>query len=196
MGTDSLGEAVESCAKEYDTCIRIFKRTYGNVFVEAASADVNSDCTVHHLSEEKLKYYYNQTVFGEGIYTENKEINHNLGKFWSEGETKLFEVFDRSEKIYGIVHNLFVTAEDGTQYMVMLNSVLTPVNATVKTLKTQFLWICIVLLLGAFLLAFFDLAQHFPSSCGNEQGGKTAGERTLRCGFQRDWLPRNLRARR
>ena len=154
LGTDSLGEAVESCAKEYDTCIRIFKRTQGNVFVEAASADVNSDCTVHHLSEEKLKYYYNQTVFGEGIYTENKEINHNLGKFWSEGETKLFEVFDRSEKIYGIVHNLFVTAEDGTQYMVMLNSVLTPVNATVKTLKTQFLWICIVLLLGAFLLAF------------------------------------------
>ena len=154
LGTDSLGEAVESCAKEYDTCIRIFKRTPGNIFVEAASADVNSDCTVHHLNEERLQYYYNQTVLGEGIYTENKEIHHNLGKFWSEGETKLFEVFDRTEKIYGIVHNLFVTAEDGTQYMVMLNSVLTPVSATVKMLKTQFLWICIALLFGAFLLAF------------------------------------------
>ncbi len=154
LGTDRLGEAVESCAKEYDTCIRIFKRTQGNVFVEEASADVASDCTIHNLNEERLQYYYNQTLLGEGSYTENKEIDHNLGEIWAEGETKLFEVFDREEKIYGIVHNLFVTAEDGTQYMVMLNSVLTPVSATVKTLKAQFSWICLVLLIGAVLLAF------------------------------------------
>lgn len=154
LGTDSLGDAVESCAKEYDTCIRIFKRTQGNVFVEAASADVASDCTIHHLNEEKLQYYYNQTLLGDGSYTENKEIAHDLGKFWSEGEAKLFEVLDREEKVYGIVHNLFVTAGDGTQYMVMLNSVLTPVSATVKTLKIQFSWICLVLLVGAVLLAF------------------------------------------
>ena len=154
LGTDALGEAVESCAKEYDTCIRIFKRTEGNVFVEAASADVTSDCTIHHLNEERLQYYYNQTLLGEGIYTENKEIDQGPGRFWAEGESKLFEVFDRDEKIYGIVHNLFVTAEDGTQYMVMLNSVLTPVNATVKTLKTQFSWICLVLLVGAMVFAY------------------------------------------
>ncbi len=154
LGTDALGEAVESCAKEYDTCIRIFKKTEGNVFVEAASADVASDCTIHHLNEEKLQYYYKQTLLGDGSYTENKEIDYNIGNFWAEGETRLFEVFDRDEKIYGIVHNLFVTSSDGTQYMVMLNSVLTPVSATVKTLETQFVWICIVLLLGAFLLAF------------------------------------------
>ena len=153
LGTDSLGEAVESCAKEYDTCIRVFKKTRDNVFVEVASADVTADCTIHHLSEDKLQYYYNQTFLGDGVYTENKEIEHNLGKFWSEGQTQLFEVFDREEKMYGIVHNLFVADEDETQYMVMLNSVLTPVSATVKTLKTQFSWICLVLLVGAVLLA-------------------------------------------
>lgn len=154
LGTDALGEAVESCAKEYDTCIRIFKKTSDNVFAEAASADVASDCTIHHLNEEKLQYYYKQALLGEGSYTENKEIDYNHGNFWTEGERVLFEVFDREDKIYGIVHNLLVTASDGTQYMVMLNSVLTPVSATVKTLETQFIWICIVLLIGAFLLAF------------------------------------------
>ena len=138
LGTDSLGDAVESCAKEYDTCIRIFKKTKGNVFVEAASADVASDCTIHHLNEEKLQYYYSQTMLGEGVYTENKEIQQDLGKFWTEGEPTLFEFFDRDEKTYGIVHILFLVTKDGTQYMVMLNSVLTPVSATVKTLKTQF----------------------------------------------------------
>ncbi len=154
LGTDAIGEAVESCAKEYDTCIRIFKRTGENVFAEAASADVASDCTIHHLNEENLQHYYKQTVLGDGSYTENKEIDYDLGNFWAEGETMLFEVFDRDEKIYGIVHNLLVTANDGTQYMVMLNSVLTPVSATVKTLETQFIWICIVLLIGACFLAF------------------------------------------
>ena len=159
LGTEALGDAVESCAKEYDTCIRIFKKTSENVFAEAASADVTADCTIHHLKEEQLQYYYKQTLLGEGSYTENKEIDYNHGNFWTEGERMLFEVFDRDEKIYGIVHNLLVTASDGTQYMVMLNSVLTPVSATVKTLETQFVWICIVLLIGAFLLAFL-LSRH------------------------------------
>ena len=76
LGTDSLGEAVESCAKEYDTCIRIFKKEHGNVFVEAASADITSDCTIHHLNEAKLQYYYNQTLLGNGMYT---HIIQNIG---------------------------------------------------------------------------------------------------------------------
>ncbi len=158
LDTDSLAEAVESCSIEYDTCIRIFKKTEGNVFTEAASADVAANCTVHHLKEAELKYYYRQTLLGEGSYTENKEMDHHIGEFWSEEDahtTKLFEVLDREEKVYGIVHSRLVTAENGTQYMVMLNSVLTPVSATVKTLKTQFVWISIVLLVGASLLAFF-----------------------------------------
>lgn len=158
LDTESLADAVESCSLEYDTCIRIFKKTQENVFVEAASADVAANCTVHHLKEQELKHYYQQTLLGDGSYTENKEMKHHIGKFWSEEDantTKLFEVLDREEKVYGIVHSRLVTAANGTQYMVMLNSVLTPVSATVKTLKTQFVWICMVLLVGAGLLAFF-----------------------------------------
>ena len=157
LDTESLNQAVESCAVEYDTCIRIFKQIELNIFVEAASADVASDCTIHHLDEEKLQYYYKKTLLGEGSYTENNEMDHYVGSFWSEDDmhsTRLFEELDRNEKIYGIVHNRLVTTSNGTQYMVMLNSVLTPVSATVNTLETQFVWICIVLLCGACFMAF------------------------------------------
>jgi signal transduction histidine kinase len=151
-------EAVESCAAEYDTCIRIFKQTENQVFAEATSADVSSVCTIHHLTEDRLQYYYQQALINkEDGFTENRESRPRMGNFWSDENrfsTPIFRVDDTDEKIYEIVHSQLMTSQNGTQYMVLLNSVLTPVSATVKTLETQFIWICAVLLVGACLLAF------------------------------------------
>ena len=157
LDSEIFSEAVESCAAEYDTCIRIFKKTDSNVFAEAASADVASVCTIHHLSEDRLQYYYRQAMTNEEGFTENRESRPRMGSFWSEDDrfsTSIINADDSDEKIYEIVHSHLMTSQNGTQYMVLLNSVLTPVNATVKTLETQFIWICAVLLVGACLLAF------------------------------------------
>ena len=157
LDTEVFSEAVTSCAAEYDTCIRIFKKTSTNVFSEAASAEVASTCTIHHLDEDRLQYYYRQALANENGYTESKESRPRLGNFWSDENkfsSHLFSVKDADEKIYEIVHSHLMISQNGTQYMVLLNSVLTPVSATVKTLEMQFLWIFAVLLIGACLLAF------------------------------------------
>lgn len=158
LDTESLDDAVASCSMEYDACIRVFKRTEERVFAEVASADVSSVCAIHHLTEERLQYFYKQASNSGGSYMENQEFDSNAGNFWSSGnenEIRLPLAENRDEKTYGIVYNRLMTSKNGAEYMVMLNSVLTPVSATVQTLKTQFFWICVVLLIGAFLLAFF-----------------------------------------
>ncbi len=154
---ESLDDAVYSYAVEYSTCIRIFKRTDSNSFVEGAGADVIKNCAIHGLSQLLLGDYYQKTVEGGGFYTEMKESTSQIGVFWSENPHArpfITDLSDGEDTIMGMVYNRLLKSESGTEYMVMLYAELTPVSATVNTLKTQFVWISIILILGALLLAF------------------------------------------
>lgn len=156
LETEALDAAVYSCAVDYSTCVRIFKRVGENSFVEAASADVVEKCAIHNVSQEALREYYQKTLDGDGFYTETKENSSQLGIFWSENSQEgLPWRIDLSgkDKVTGMIYNRLILSESGTVYMLMLNAELTPVSATVDTLKTQFIWISIVLASGALVLA-------------------------------------------
>lgn len=157
LETETLDDAVYSCAVDYSTCVRIFKKVGDNSFVEAASADVIEKCAIHNVSQEKLREYYQKALDGDGFYAETTENPSQMGIFWSENskEGRPWRI-DLSEKakVTGMVYNRLVLSKSGTVYMLMLNAELTPVSATVDTLKTQFIWITIVLASGALVLAF------------------------------------------
>ena len=57
VDTESLDEAVYSCAVDYSTCIRVFRQN-NKVAVEIASADVAAECLIHDISQKKLLEYY------------------------------------------------------------------------------------------------------------------------------------------
>ncbi len=156
LDTDAIDDAVYSCAVEYSTCIRIFKRLDNNAFVEGAGADVIKNCAIHGLSGTLLGDYYHKTQEGGGFYTELKENASQMGVFWSENPDARPYVtdFSNENKVMGVVYNRLVTTNSGEEYMVMLYAELTPVSATVNTLKTQFVWISAILVIGALLLAF------------------------------------------
>ena len=157
VGTDSLDAAVYSCAVDYSTCIRIFRHGPSNVAVEVASADVSKDCLIHDLSQSALNRYYQSAKQNGGVYSETKEMDPKLGAFWTSSDprtTHLIDLIRSDSKTVGIVYAVLVESDDGVEYTVILNAKLTPVDATVNTLKTQFWWILAVLLLGALILAF------------------------------------------
>jgi len=150
VDTDSLEEAVDSCAAEYAMCIRVFRKTE-LVANEVANADVVSECVIHQLSQAELNNFYQKAKEGGGVYAATKEMRSHHDIF-----------FDRwnPDKLYvdrislGMVYNTVIPGADGAEYMIMLGAELTPVDATVNTLKTQFIWIVSVLTVAAFLLAF------------------------------------------
>ncbi len=156
LDTESLDDAVYSCAVEYFSCIRIFKRLDENVFIEGAGAEVIHNCAIHRLSREKLVEYYHKTVDCGGVYSEMQESSSQMGVFWSENpDARPFvtDLSDGKETITGVIYNRLVTAKNGAEYMIMLYAELTPVSATVNTLKTQLVWISLILISGALVLA-------------------------------------------
>lgn len=161
VDTELLGDAVYSCAVDYTTCIRVFKFSDGTTASEVASADVSADCTIHNIPNiqlnNKLNEYYRAALGNDGVFTETSELSSKIGTFWSDSDSEaapLFDFINSTPNSLVMVYNRLVTGMDGGTYMILLNTELTPVDATVNTLKLQFYWIAGAMIIGALLLAF------------------------------------------
>ena len=162
----ALEDVVEECATEYLLCIRVF-RVDGTTARQMVSAEVSGDCLIHRISSHYLTYLYNQAVNNGGVYTrklspdalfvtnpdamadpESPSAPHNKDesfrdRFWKSS----------LEQNVNMVRVRVITEPTGETYILMLNSELEPLNATVETLKTQFWFIAFILLWGALFLA-------------------------------------------
>jgi signal transduction histidine kinase len=150
LGDDArTEETVYHYAVEHSTCIQVF-RVDGTLARVVASADVSSDCIIHHVTSEYLTALYSYAEQNDGLYT-GKVRFHADGIAWADEGGR--EQTAPDEDVSAIYVRL-LKGSDGKRYVVMLDSELTPMSATVSTLKTQFWWIAIALLGGAVVMAY------------------------------------------
>ena len=161
-----LEKTVNDCAREYLLCVRVF-RVDGPKARQIISADVSNDCLIHHISDGYLTYLYNEAVNNGGLYTKRLSPdalfythpeamdNWNEHKYPPGNQESFRDMLWTStlEKSVDMIHVRIFTDTMGETYILMLNSELEPLNATVETLKTQFWMIAFILLGGALILA-------------------------------------------
>ncbi len=160
-----LEKTVHDCAAAYLLCIRVFQ-VDGPTAHQLVSAEVSGDCLIHRISDQYLTYLYNEAIANGGLYEKrlspeslfltNPEAT--TGRDNEETFPKREEVRDRfhpplAEHDVNMIHVRVITGNMGESYILMLNSELEPLNATVQTLKTQFWVIAFILLWGALFLA-------------------------------------------
>ncbi len=117
-----------------DTCITFFKIVDG-VAEELASSDVNSGCMLHHLTGDGLSQMYTRALKRGGVYSKK---------------------FENPSDENSALNALYVSVrsnEAGEEYVLMMDSELIPLDATVQTLQMQFGWIMCVLIMGALIIA-------------------------------------------
>lgn len=124
-----LGRSVET-----DTCIKVFKIKDG-VAENIAEADVNMGCYLHHVNGKILYQLYEQAVENGGTYI--RRITPDSKPSDSLATIKVS----------------IVTSRDGNRYVIMQDSELIPLSATVTTLERQFGWIMCMLIMGALIMA-------------------------------------------
>lgn len=156
---EALGDTVNEYSTEYQICTRIF-RVDGERVYQIASVDVSSDCMIHHLSDSFLTYLYNKASAGGGVYTYQIDPSQ-FAQQGTEGYSPNMGQSPIRDNIWrrlasdsvNTLHIRLTTDKNGQEYIIMLNSELAPVSATVETLKTQFWMIAVILLMGALFLA-------------------------------------------
>ncbi len=149
-----LDERVDSYSFDKHICIRVFRlksENEGLVAEKIADCDVSDNCMIHHLSEDLLSELYDKAKQNGGSYDERMELS--LGD--KSGEEGFYVPGMRPRvKTVNAIH-VEILRVDEQDYLVLLDSELTPLDATIKTLQVQFSWIALFLLLGVLLLTFF-----------------------------------------
>lgn len=132
--SDQLQSTVYTRSVDTDTCVRIFRISGGEAKL-IADSDINMGCFIHHIPGEALGQMYELAVKNGGSYTR-----------------RLVNPTDENapqSTIFVSVKN----GDDGYKYVLMQDSELVPLNATVTTLEKQFGWIMCILIMGALVTA-------------------------------------------
>ena len=131
---DDLKKEVFLRSVETDTCIKVFEIRNG-VAQCIADADVYMGCYLHHTNSDSFYQLYVKAKEEGGVYV-RKIASHR----------------DKSDALTTIRVSL-IEDGDGNEYLVIQDSELIPLNATVKTLERQFGWIMCFLIMGALVVA-------------------------------------------
>ena len=133
-------------ASEYQMYMRVFE-TESGVSEQIVGGQIFGSYFIRNAEPGELQRLYNSAAARpDKTYFEPKTIY--LRPAGLAGEEHEVDVEERKEMICVRI----VKSEDA-EYVIMLDILYTPLDATVTTLMKQFSWICLVLLSGAVILA-------------------------------------------
>ncbi len=139
-------ELIQSYAREKGFCVRIFA-IGGEGVMPLADAEVSPNCMIHHLPGDVIATLYESAKANGGVYDERFEFTAEDAE--ADGR---FPGFPHGAASVNAIHTRILAGE-GFSYLMLLDCELMPVNATIRTLQTQFIWIAGALLGLAFLFA-------------------------------------------
>lgn len=150
IDNEDLDSLVARIAQSSEVCISIYS-SGGELL---SSADILPDCVIHKMPSENISRIYERTKENGGERIERfsregfRNDRYNSGKFIGRVPPPDIGMLE------SIIYTRIVTAADGSERMIMLNTTISPVSATVETLRIQLIYITVILLILSLLIAF------------------------------------------
>lgn len=164
-GDDEFYEAVETIADRYDICILVTD-TEGN---QLYSAEKNVNCAIHKLPSNELKNLMERAGENGNVIKIKNNAGLNFDKYKNSvkgdelmsGEEERNKFKDKmdmmnmpeNDEVESLIIVKLLTLDDGTEYVVFLNSMVTPVSATVDTLRVQLIYISVIMIIISLVVA-------------------------------------------
>lgn len=151
MSRSELDEIVGNSAIKCDTCISVWDKD----LKQSASRCVNNGCRVHSYSLIGAAYYYRKAKSHGGEYIQSYGIStptaneEDIGKPpFSEGE---FE--DNGGAYTSIMYARITQDKNGNEYLVLLNTVITPLISVRRSLSAIFATVGVIMVLLALVIS-------------------------------------------
>ncbi len=145
INNSDLEALVTNLSQNSDACIRVIDQQ-GR---ELSSEDRLEGCVIHDPSFNG-RLFYLKTLQNGGEYLEyfTKEVT-------TYQSPNFYDPYFRSSQkpTESIVLGKIVTAPSGLSLLILINSVISPVNATIETLRVQLVYLSVVLILLALVLS-------------------------------------------
>ena len=151
LGDAGMREQIALVANEKMLCVRLFE--VGEVSLTPLySADGGTRCIIHNMMSDTVEVLYEKALQNDGVYDRRMDFESD----------ELVRESARDRGFQNPYHGVGNSAnaisarilESGEKtYLLLLDCELTPVSATVNTLRVQFMWISALLLGTAVLFA-------------------------------------------
>lgn len=146
--SDDLNDIIFENQTAYDTCIRVFTNT--DSMYQPPNDQIgpgpNSGCILYRMNYSKVDQYITQAMMSDDhtyLVTENEHMIMPTA----------------NEDYRNIIYTKVIETDDEGMAVVMVNSGITPMNATTRTLKTQLLFIAGILILAVLVLTYYLYRQ-------------------------------------
>lgn len=149
IDNEGIEELLERIAESNEVCIEVWSMNGELIY----SVDTLRECIIHKMPQfEKLKLIYEtQTQGGSllGYYNRESFKNNNLDKHKFVGKVPEIERGMQETLVYSEI----ISDQEGNTFIVLINSIISAVNATVSTLRIQLYFITGGMILCSIILA-------------------------------------------
>ena len=147
---------VKDMALMYNICVDVYALDSTNGLVFGAdkiiSVDILGDCIIHHMAElEKARLYSEAAANPDGYMEIFSRVRFN--KFESSEKESEFTITRDEGLSKSLVYSRLATDREGNSYLILLNSSITPVSATVAALRVQLIVISVILICMALVVS-------------------------------------------
>ncbi len=151
INNEELNVLLDSLSRQNQTYIRVMLEDGTNVF----SSDAAPDSLIHRMPGSELYDLYKKAEQNGGELLESRGTGEPRAPFLKEKyfQGPMPKGVGRIDE--SVIYVRIVQKADGSKVVLMLNSTITPVNATVDTLRVQLVYVTIITILLALGLALF-----------------------------------------
>lgn len=149
INSSDLQTFTENLAARNDLCILILNSSCQQI----ASADTLPNCRIHNMRYQDLLRLYILTLENGGTYAERvTERSFQLTPSW-----EIRPAEDDQKEI--LILSRVITLPTGEERIILLNSTISPVDATVRTLRVQLSLVTVLMILLALCISLI-LSRH------------------------------------
>ncbi|MEA5002089.1 MAG: HAMP domain-containing sensor histidine kinase [Christensenella sp.] len=149
IDNEDIDTLIERISHQYDVCVRIADENGENVY----TSDIMPDCVIHKMPAFEFSILAQDTQENGGsmlrILPQKKFSGNEYDARRFMGNVPPPD----SGITESMIYTKTVTAADGQTMLLALNSVITPVNSTVETLRVQLIYITVILIVCALVIA-------------------------------------------
>lgn len=150
VDNEALGDLVDHLASRNDVCILLLDEDGKTIH---ASDDIRY-CLIHRMSKQDRAFWCSMASEDGSVLTELFNVAPLMDMPFNPHNFRGHVPAAETQQQQALLSVRRVQMADGSTVYLLLNTVITPLDATVDTLRTQLLVITLVVLAGAMLLAW------------------------------------------
>ncbi len=149
IDSENFAEEAETWARRGELCLLALKMIDENTAIELVSVETLPNCAIHNTDRNSKFTLYDLARSNGGESMQRYRFDPSKRVYYTVGD----DPSDSSDSEESIIYTIITRNAAGDSILLLLNSVITPVEATVKTLNILLGVISVLLLLLALMLA-------------------------------------------